>query len=706
MAVDSGSAGGPAGSLKRTLVGGNVLLATLLVIAIVGVLQAIAFSVPNARIDMTSTRVNSLSDATSELLNGLEQPVTLTSLYFETDIEEKDQSRYRRAVKDLLTLYESTARAKVTAEMINPLSDHEQLAEFKARLRDKPRFKEEIEAYRERIDVFTGELDDKMRALIHGELEAIDGLPGSGAGETSQAVIGQVQTLLDEWSRRVQEVREQIDALTRLDNAEYSGAVAVLKSHYRDYIKSLQDIAAYGKAQLTRNPDLPEPVAKFLSEAGSRYAELVGELEAESTTLGTLEPLEFDELMQRLAPDANPVVVETPEDALVVEFTDIWPPLDQNMGGRAKFKDRAFKGEEKITSAILRVTHQEQTAVVFVRYGGTPLVTGGAIPGQPRPPANYIVKEWDLKSQNDPPTIEPEPTRIIYVVLQPSPPPTGPMGRRSQEPPFTDAHRQTLLSALGDDGRALFVAGWFPGPFGAVPAKYEYGQYLNETWGIAVDTNHRLIEVANFEPGKYGLTQQSAYVREVEVRDHPIVSGPQAQLLALPNAAPLELADTPPDGVEFDPLVVAPENDETWGIENVQGIQQKLMELGYLTQDERDVSGPFLLAAAGEKGDAKIVVVSSSDFATDDTALAQGFVMTSQGFGIRSLHPGNVTLLINSLHWLDDNTEFMNIGQPIDASVLAIKKDSTRKAIQTLTIFVWPALALAFGGLAWWTRRR
>ena len=41
-----------------------------------------------------------------------------------------------------------------------------------------------------------------------------------------------------------------------------------------------------------------------------------------------------------------------------------------------------------------------------------------------------------------------------------------------------------------------------------------------------------------------------------------------------------------------------------------------------------------------------------------------------------------------------------------DAAVLAIKNESTRRTIQAITIFIWPALALAFGGFAWWTRRR
>jgi len=76
---------------RRVKIGGNVLFATLIVIGIVCILQAIAYSVPGARVDMTSSKINSLSEATEHLLHNLEQPITLTSLYFQTDLEEKDR---------------------------------------------------------------------------------------------------------------------------------------------------------------------------------------------------------------------------------------------------------------------------------------------------------------------------------------------------------------------------------------------------------------------------------------------------------------------------------------------------------------------------------------------------------------------------------------------------------------------------------------
>ncbi len=408
---------------------------------------------------------------------------------------------------------------------------------------------------------------------------------------------------------------------------------------------------------------------------------------------------------------------ETDEEARVVDFGSVWPPVDQGAGARARFDQRAFKGEEKLTSAILRVTHKEQTAVVFVRYGGMPLFLGGFMPGQPPAPygtmkqqledANFIVHEWDLKSSEMPPAIDPAPTRTIFVVFKPTPPERGPMGQMSQEPPFSDAQRQALLSAMGDKGRALFIAGWAPGPFGPIPGTYEYGEYLKNNWGITVDTSALLIDFVSTAPGQYNVVRRDFFFMDgLEVTDHDIVTGAQARRLSLPWCAPLELASPAPEGVTLAPLVIQPKRDGLWGVKNIQRYEDQQRERGYLTREPEDLEGPYTLAVAATRGDAKIVVVSARDFAEDQVAFAREVAMGPQGFVIRSRNPGNVTLLINSLHWLNDNTQFMNIGKPIDSAVLQIESSSTEKVVQMFTIFVWPALALCCGGAVWWVRRK
>ena len=526
--------------------------------------------------------------------------------------------------------------------------------------------------------------------------------------------LAPVEQLMSRLTRTLESTREQIDSFSLSDQPQYSAAKMTLSTLYQQISKALKNVNQFGAEQLQRDPNLSPTESQFLEGAGSRYADLVATIEAEITKLNELEPLKFDDLVSQLQPTANPILVETDDDARVVDFSSTWPTVQQGAG--TGFKSRAFKGEEKLTSAILRVTHKEQTAVVFARYGGPPPFMGGFLPGQPPAPysamkqqledTNFIVRDWDLKTSDTPPVIDPAPTRTIYVVMKPTAPKRGAMGRPSLEPPFGPNHREAVLKAVGESGRALFVGGWYPGPFGPIPSTYEYNDYLSAEWGIKIDTSALLLQVVSIAPGKYAASRNFFMIGDVEVSDHDIVSGAASRQVTLPWSAPLDLTGEAPDGVALETVMSLPARGGLWGIKNIQAYQQQLRSQEYLTKVDGDLEGPFTLAVAATKGDAKMVVVSSRSFAEDAVAFARSFVMMPQGLGIISQNPGNVTLLINSLHWLNDNTDFMNIGKPIDVGVLEVENPATVKAVQAFVIFGWPFLAIVGGTVVWWVRRR
>jgi len=706
----------PAGG-RRILIGANVGLAIVLAAGIVAVLQAIAYSVPN-RWDMTSTGVNSLSEGTENLLRNLDTELRLTSLYFETDLEEADQQRYRRAVGDLLGLYASTNRSRVTFAHINPLNDHDEFNALVKRQREKPASKNAVESYVTRIDKYRNELDGMMRDLVERELAQIASFGGGLGGRSTPESISQIEFLFTKWREQLQSAREEVDALITLDDPQYAAVTDRLAALYADLLSALNNVETFSEGVMARSPDLEPGHAQFLREAGGRYDEIGSALESAQSELQALEPLQSDEVLSQIATTGNAILVETDDESLVVDFSSVWPPLNENqMGGRVAFEDRAFKGEEKVTSAILRATHKQQTAVIFVRYGGTPPFTGVPLPNQPPAPyagvktqledANFIVKDWDLKASTTPPEVDPTPTRTIYVVFKPTPAARGQFGQTDQDIPFGDVQRRAILDALGEAGRALFIAGWAPGPFGPIPSTYEYNDYLKETWGLSIDTSALLIAATETAPGRFNVTSRYFYnMEDFELGEHDIVSGSRVRLLVLPWCAPIDVPPSPPEGVEYHGLLELPYREGIWGVKDIQKYEAQFKERQYLTRDPDDLAGPFDLALAAAKGDAKIVVVSSREFATDVVAFAREFGLGSQGFTIRSRNPGNVTLLVNSLHWLNDNTEFMNVGQPIDVAVLNIPSKAGERAVHVLTVFVWPALALCCGGVAWWVRRR
>jgi hypothetical protein len=697
------------------LVGANVAVMIALAVGAAVVAQLIAFNIP-LRADMTRTGVNSLSESTEKLLRDLPANLRITSLYFETDREEADQPKYREAVRNLLALYESTNRTKITADAINPLKDHQKFQQLLSRVREKPAYKEGIAEYQARLDAFRNELNEKAQKVLQEELERTTPATAAIDRTAPPGALAQVNELVRRLIQELQVTREQVDTLTGAANPQLAAAVEELKSLYPKITRALKEIPKFTSAELARNPNLPEADAAVLRDAGSRYADLVAALEGETTKFGELQPLKVDELLAKLQPTGNPIVLETDDEAEVIEFSSLWPPVDGSMG-RASFNKRAFKGEEVLTSAIVRATYKQQTAVIFVRYGGESMFAGGFMPNQPQAPyaqmkkqledVNFVVAEWDLKSKDTPPEIEPPATRTLYVVFKPESPAPDPMGRPSKEPPFGESHRATLMKAIGENGRAIFMAGWAPGPFGPIASTYEFSDYLKNNWGVTVDTQYLLIQTVNVKPGEYQVaSREFHFMGEVAVLDHDIVRGAQARLLTLPGCAPLELASPPPMGVELWPLVEQPRKDGIWGIKNLQTYQEQMQSRGFLSLAAGDREGPYTLAVAGKKGEAKVVVISSRGFAEDAVAFSRALVPTAQGIAMVSTNPGNVMLLMNSLHWLNDNTQLLNIGKPIDAGLLSIKNPATVWRVQMLTIGAWPALALVFGVVAWVVRRR
>jgi hypothetical protein len=119
-----------------------------------------------------------------------------------------------------------------------------------------------------------------------------------------------------------------------------------------------------------------------------------------------------------------------------------------------------------------------------------------------------------------------------------------------------------------------------------------------------------------------------------------------------------------------------------------------------------DYTGQFTIALAATKGDAKAVVISSSDFASDRVAFQMELAMTANGLSMRARNPGNPALFVNSLHWLNDNVEWMNLGSPVDQSTITIDpKSGAMRGVQAAVALV-PIAVMLCGVAVWMVRRR
>jgi hypothetical protein len=710
MAVDKQEKSGGAG---RAWVGANVgLMIGLAIILTVGV-QLIGYRW-SRRADLTSTGVNSLTPATTALLRDLETPVKLTSLYFKTDIEDEDQNRFRSAVRDLIELYRATNRSQITTQEINPLQDHDERKQLFRDLLALPKFKEEAAGHVAAIENFRDNLLPMIQKLLRDEqqdLERFTTLEGQ-----DDSLINQVRRLFKDLERSVDQASQDIGDALASDVPLYSGAVRSIRQTGGALERGLKNIVDVG-SQIAANPSGFSPaVAGFFQSARDRYQDLLAALSAQTQTLDALGQLSFDGMVADLRSDTgNALLVQTDEEARVVPFSTVWPPLDPRMPGGARFKDRKFQGEQKLTSAILQLTEEQKPAVIFVRHGGPPLLEGMPMPGAPGPlyrqmklnleDANFSVHEWDLAASDEPPAIDPAPSRKLFVVLRPAPTGMSMPGQPPQNPPFTPQKFEALKTAMGDDPRAIFVAGFQPS-MGGMAAPYEYADYLRETWGIEADCQRLLLYTEQIEADKYHFVRSPLDIIDVRYADHPLAEGLSTKRATFPLASPLGLVEEAPEGVTAERLVWSPEQDGLWSVQNVSDyVKQQTNE--FIVRSPSDYPGDFPIGVVATRGDARMVVVASAQFAIDQVALASEPVLTSQGFAIRPRNPGNVALFMNSLHWLNDNIKWMNLGTPIDTSTLAVEQDSgAMKFVWALSVLILPGLAAIGGFLVWTVRRR
>lgn len=727
MAVESsqktpGSGSPPSRSTRavKWAAGTNVALAVILAVALVGVLQYAGYAY-NAKADLTSSGINSLSEGTEKLLDSLNTEVTIVSMYFQSDLEPEDQARFRQAVDDLIDLYHMSNPSKVVADSINPLQDHQRRKELFARLQAIPKFKEQAKPYRELIDTFKTSLAPDMTELLTQEQQTLAGLTGTLAGGDEAKVLGAIQRFLDELQQSLARVQQNLETMPEDEVPDYAGAVNAIKSLCRSIKEAPESLApdaleAFAARMGVAVSSLSPEVQTYLNGAAKPYRGLADRVQQELDKADDLPTLELDRLLRRFSPMDNDIFVVTDKDARIITFADTWPPRETGGAPNADaFSSRDFRGEEKISSAILQITQEKKPAVVFVRYGGDPLFFGGFRPGMPRArfmqmkehleSLNFSVLEWDLAQSTDPPKIDPKPSEVVYVVLNPTPPPP-PMGQPPQTPPFGDEQRQAVIKAIGDNGKALFVAGWKPDAMGFLPAPYEFADYLKDTWGIDVENDVLLLQAVAVGPNEFRFVRSPWNMSETVPSHHLIVKGLGTRRSSFPWVAPLTLTEKAPEGVQRETLLSCPRSDGLWGVKNIQAYEEQVRRGEFVTKEPNDVLGPFTVGVAATKGDAKIVVISSRGFAEDAVAFATGLVATAQGLGVVNVNPSNVTLLVNSLHWLTGNAQWMNLGRPIESNVIEIEPGPALTAARVLVYGIWPTAALVCGGVVWFIRRR
>ncbi|RMF76693.1 MAG: hypothetical protein D6744_12095, partial [Planctomycetota bacterium] len=581
-------------SQRRFAVGLNVAVNMILALILLA-LAIWAAGRFGGQVDVSSTGANSLSPRTLKLLESLDTDITLTGIY-STALKEirPHAEKHRNAVADLLDLYENAGHGRITARMIEPSEDAAAVNELLARLRSKPEYADEAQAHIAALERYA-ELQPELSALLQSELEQLQSIRQADSQALAQAAEpGIIERNLQVLLQSEQTLASDLAELRSGEIPRYQQAVDALRDHLSQVKKALE----LGRDWMARNgatlPNIQPATADFFRNAGQRYADVLQRVNAILNDTENLEPLKLEEAYSQLTA-GQVVVVETPEKVAVLSQEDVWPfRTDPDAPPPPDGDNREFAGEQAISSAILRLTQTQRSAVVFVRFGGTPLLEidpqqfnpmMGRMPeapfGQIRDALereNFIVREWNVQESTDPPEIE-DAARRVYVVF----PPPQQRQQIGQPPPpgMSPEQKEAVLNAVDAAGAAMFLVGWRPpaSPFGGPGPVYPYADYLKQTWGVEPRSNYLAMHFAP-NPDREGLfmpaSRDATTLTSDAFRftDHPIVAPLKALPGALEAPVPLQLTagDDAPEGVTIEPIIEAPPSDDIWAFSDVMRI--------------------------------------------------------------------------------------------------------------------------------------
>ncbi|MGE0479080.1 MAG: Gldg family protein [Phycisphaerae bacterium] len=737
MAVNAKLTAAPAGQ-RRIAYGANVLLSSLLAFALLVVVVILSGRF-DAQADLTSGGANSLSPATRQMLASLDQDVTITGLYAVLSEYQKFAQKRKDTVRDLLTLYEQAGRGRVTARMVDPMKEVTVVQGLLARLKQKPAYVDEAKPHEAAIAKLP-EIIRLVDALSTSETQELGKL-----AETNER-LKQVREFLIVYSnlqrvgRDAKNLEADVAELKAGDVPRYGRAVEAMRESLTRVRTMLADCLDWISKDAAQLPGLTPDAQSFFASAGERYTQALEPINALLADTENLQRVKLEEVYETLARSTQepPILIETKDEARVVTMGDVWPARSPQAPEGPDGDPLDFNGEQAVSAAVLALTQKERTAVVFVRFGGEPLLRPDfsrmnpmMMMNLPRAPfqqmgdllekQNFITQEWDLATTKQPPTIA-DAKHIVYVVLPPEPPPQPNPMQPAPTPGITPTDKQLLYGSIEQSGLAIFLTGWgqprsrmFP-----TPEPYEYAEYLRTTWGIDVKRDYLTLRFTSLpdKPGLWGWGNSSHILTSpdlVEFTDHKITGVLQTQPAGFTLVAPLAIVtgEGKPADVTVEELVRVRKSEAIWALNDLGRLEEDRRKRQGTSPGKDDLLPPFPIGVVATRSSdkpestARVIVFSSEQFPTDDVAQTLGAEQTAQGIKVYALYPGNTDLFLNSIHYLS-NPDRISIS-PRRSDVPRLDKLEEGAVAQFWRIFlvgIWPAVALLAGGAAWLARRR
>lgn len=725
---------------RRIIIGGNVILAVIVLWLIIIAVNVVITRLSPPAIDATRAGNFRLSERTKNLLKTLKSPIHITALYrverIEDPAEQELAKEQRQRLEDLLRRY-AMLSDKITYEVIDPLTDIKAKEKLVRRLVEK--YSSESERHKELVKTFSN-ISAELLSLLEAEKEYIQKLAEKNQNVNRERGIVEIYL---RFMKDIKELKYLVSDLNELIGGEdiprYTDAVEQIKS-VCDSVKTDLELAGRYLNRVAKTlKGLEEKDKEYLGSAEQKYKPYIDKLQRLLSMTANLPKLELERLYDAIKPkDARVVIVESEKRAKVLGFDDLWVVSEARMGEKVTYD---FNGEAAVSSAILALTSDKKSAVVFIYAGGAdPIKPSFVMTKMSEPPykaarekleeANMVVESWNILESDTPPTFDEKVDSIVYVVLPSRP--------QQQEPGvltggYNEKSIEKIKSLIKDGSRVMFLVNFTP-PLFSQP--YPFTKLLKDELGIDVEPSKLVIKAIKIKDQI--IPDNRIIITRYDT--HEITSPLQGLPSMFQWAVPIKISEegkhedgrdekeakeskdnkNNKDGEEdevqdekkdrefsYYPLItIRPDMGEYWAEANIPLLLQK----AYAKFDEdSDTAMPFSLAVAIEdtKSGFKSVVFGNDIFATDSIANQQQYVLTSKGIGAIVLYPGNLELFANSIFWLNDNRNLIAVG-PRRADVPRIRglSDASLAFWKAFCWVIWPLSILTVGAIVYIKRQK
>lgn len=636
-------AGETAGSrrLKYGLSVGILLLSLLIILGVINWLG----SDTAYRMDLTARGRYSISQQTRNLLKSLDENVTITLLFAESDPTlNSDQQRavkfQRSEVEDVLRELRNKSD-KIDVVRIDP-TDKGTITKYDALLEQlKAIYKDESGTYEAAARSGKAALDE-LATFAGGRSEAL--ISASGDLPPDNPLFRDFQTVIQILAiipREIETVNKSIDESLDVSPMagnpfpDLQGAVSIVRAAAQLRSGTLNQIADFFQQAIDAKT-LPEALVDKIQPMIQGFRDMASSLLDEKEKIDDLKPLELTAINSALR-SRNCVLLTSSTRATVLPYNRLFPPpsaqqaIDEGSGSLQR-----FAGETVLASGIRQLTLTERPNVILCHAEQTPSILTGrpggvdlsSVAGQLRD-LGFDVQEWNVNG-GPRPVIDQKMGQPVWVIIPPAP--TGQQMMAGGE--LADAAKE--LVAQG----ANVMMGFFPS---LVPGLGQQDQWnaAVEPLGVTADSGRLIIEQI---PGPNGQDQFPAAHEFVDfLSDNPIATAVKGEPTQLDLVVPLQIEKK--DNVTATPLLELKPSDRIWATEVM-----KLQSGGPPTpSDPRDVQ-PYPVVVAVERngsfGLQRVLLVGSARWCW--TGMAGQYDFSTQ----LPMYPGNSELFTAGACWL------------------------------------------------------